>query len=115
MIDIAALREFMDDDVELLDATVESYNATFAEVFQKIVDAYQAQDSKAAEEGLHALKGMVANFFAKEFVDALQAWENAAREASLGFSETDLQSIRDWHGQLQKDLEQLLNEMQQAS
>lgn len=115
MIDVPALRDFMDGDPELLDATIESYASTFPEVLQQVEEAYQTKNLRQAEESLHALRGMVANFFAKDFIDALQAWETAAREGRLGFDSEDLALIRAWNQKLIPQLEQVLKDLQQAS
>jgi len=87
--DREALRERIDDDMELLGELFEDYVEDKAEHLEKVRNAVASNDMKLMYEGAHALRGCVANFCAHgAFELATQLQEQATSGQAPGAIET---------------------------
>ena len=81
-------------DEELFKEFVEIFFEDTPELMKGIEEGLNVSDARAVEKSAHALKGLVSNFGAKDFVDISSEIEKSGREGSLADSPKDFKKLQ---------------------
>ena len=73
----------------------------------EIGDSLKSADTEQVCKSGHALKGLVSNFGAKEFVDVALKLELAGRAGDVSMCESDYLKLKNLHSQLKEELQSL--------
>jgi two-component system, sensor histidine kinase and response regulator len=77
--DAASALERLDGDVELFDTLIEVFRQDSIELFAQLSVSLAAGNLREAERAAHSLKGLAANFDARQATEAALRIEEAAR------------------------------------
>jgi two-component system, sensor histidine kinase and response regulator len=77
--DAASALERLDGDAELFDALIDVFRQDSIELFQQLSASLAAGNLREMERAAHSLKGLAANFDAKQATEAAFCIEEAAR------------------------------------
>jgi two-component system, sensor histidine kinase and response regulator len=91
--DAAAALERLDGDEELFRALVNVFQQDSVELFEQLLSRLAAGQVRDVERAAHSLRGLAANFDAKEAVEAAFLIEETARCGSLVGIEPRIQEL----------------------
>jgi protein-histidine pros-kinase len=92
-LNVQALKSHFDGDEEMIAELLEIFESTFGDILNDTKVAIEAESFNELEHSAHTLKGMIANFFAEELIDAAQKLEDMGRSSELINAETHLQVL----------------------
>jgi HPt (histidine-containing phosphotransfer) domain-containing protein len=92
--DLAALKDRVENDMELLDEMIELYLSNSPQLLNDIEDAVAAHDCEKINRAAHTLKGVLKNMCANACAEAALRLENMAKTGDLGKAEKMLADVQ---------------------
>jgi CheY-like chemotaxis protein len=111
VLDLAALRARLEDDMDLLEEMIELFLETSPQLFTEVENAMAIRDASQLASSAHTLKGVLQNMCAERCARLALRLETCGRSGDIELADVSWNALQNEWGQLQTALQQAAQEV----